>query len=66
MRPPKRVEENEKIMPKELLEEQKRVQDILFDPAVADEEANRTIDDFNRRWLAAGGAYGACIINRKN
>ena len=62
MRPPKRT--NEKIMPKELLDEAKKVQDILFNPEIPDDTADATVDEFNARWRAAGGAWGDQVVNR--
>ena len=62
MRPPKRA--NEKIMPKELLEEAKKVQDVLFNRDIPDEIADKTVNEFNIKWREAGGAWGDQIVNR--
>ena len=50
----------------ELWDEAREIkQNYLFDDSVSKEIANPVIQDFNRRWIEAGGSEGMTIINKK-
>ena len=67
MKAPKRVIENEMVVSKELRDEQLKImRSVLWNDSISNETANRIIDDFNVRWISAGGLKSNSIIRRES
>ena len=65
MQAPKKIIENEAKMDETIKNEKLEImRNYLWNRAISDEQANVKINDFNRRWIAAGGLNSASIVNR--
>ena len=62
---PKSVRNADTNITQELKDEQLRVmREVLWNKELSDEQANILIDEFNLKWIEAGGTKGGCIIRR--